>query len=277
LNFTLALLGGLVVIAPGLTALALWQLRSGQDGARRSELPLTSVTALFVVLGTSLLAHLLGYGLIEAMRGAGTELGAYAAPPFRTQLQPNPYDAIIRLAEADRGGKATPGDLLLFGYAVLGECLLAGALVASRGLSISMSGLDIGNQGWVFQNIVKPTRYGMKPIAYVLTVPIGGETGLGYRGVVVEARLGADGELKGLTLADPDAFGYEVAAPAHEGADFRISNSSRRALRGILNLEAAAIRNVLIETVPDDLLTDIDAAISTADLSSEPSPVGEAA
>lgn len=277
MNFTLALLGGLVLIAPGLTALALWQLRSGQDGARRSELPLTSVTALFVVLGTSIIAHVFGYSLIEAIRGASTELAAHSVQPFKLPTPPNPYDAIVRLAEAEKDVKATPMELLLFGYVMLAECILAGALVASRGLSISMAGLDIGNQGWVFQNIVKPTRYGMKPIAYVLTVPVGGETGLGYRCVVVEARLGADGELKGLTLADPDAFGYEVAAPEREGADFRISNSSRRALRGILNLEASTIRNVLIETVPDDLLTDIDATIADAGDSETSQSVGKAA
>jgi len=258
LNFTLALLGGLVLVAPGLAALVFWQLRPADDGVRRSDIPLTSANAILLILAVSAIAHLLGWALAEAVRGAGLELGALIRPDQR--LGPpfeNPYDAVTRLAQEKKG--ASFAEILAFCAVVAAEGVLAAALVASRGLSIFLAGADLGNQGWVFQHIMRPTRFGLKPIAFVLTHPGGSAAGLAYRGVIVEARQSADGDLKGVTLADPEAFAYEVNTPETDQADteLRISTTTRRPLVGVLSIEAAQIRNILVQTIPDDVLDDI--------------------
>jgi len=54
LNFTIALLAGLVLLLPGITALVSWNLQGATHGAKRPELQLSSVTALFVALGIAI-------------------------------------------------------------------------------------------------------------------------------------------------------------------------------------------------------------------------------
>lgn len=273
MNFTLALLGGLVLIAPGLVALAFWQMRTGQDGVRRSELPLTSVIGLVVALTAAALAHFVGWALLEAGIVAGQEIGA-AVPSIVVGPSPeNPYAVMARLAE---GAKDVPLDAIVGFVCTVGvECLFLGVLVNSRGLAIVASDIDISNQGWVFQQIVRPTRFGMKPIAYVLTQPTGSSTGLGYRGVIVEARQSSDGELKGITLSDPEVFGYEVAqatdSPAGSGVEgeLRIRTTARRSLPGVINLEAATIRNVLVQTIADTVVDEIFEEIPGPDETAE--------
>lgn len=266
MNFTLALLGGLVLIFPGLAVLAAWHLQSGQNGVRRAEIPLTSIIALVMVLGVSLLAHGFGWALTEAVIASARELKPLMVPASNAWgLSENPYETAARLAEGD---KTVPiGPIIGFAAIVAFEAVVAVSITSSPGLVLALHRFDVGNQGWVFQNIILPTRHGMKPIAFVLTNAQNGPAGLGYRGVVVEARQNADGELKGLTLASPDAFIYAVNAPDAYAQELppRISISGRRPLDGALTLEAAVIRNVLIQTVPDTVVDDIVASVPVED------------
>lgn len=255
MNFTLALLGGLVLILPGLSGVVAWHVQSGRHGARRSEMPLTSIVALVLVVGTSLVSHFFGWAILELGLSAFGELVKAGTRPT------NPYEVAARLAEGRANGSELPG-IVAFICVVSFESVFAWAVVSSRGLSLAIKDFDAGNQGWVFQNIILPTRHGTKPIAFVLTNAQNGSAGLGYRGVVVEARQGPDGDLKGLTLANPEVFVYAVEAPAAPGgrADvdaIRIRRSAKRPLDGVLALEAAAIRNVLVQTIPDRVVDDI--------------------
>lgn len=260
MNFTLGLLGGLVLILPGLAALVAWQAQTGRDGVRRADVSLTSLAAIVLVLSVSLVAHLLGWALSElaatAVREIATMDGA-AAPPLD-----NPYELVVRLAEKRTTGEELNGIVLILAIVALEACL-AFAVVWSRGLALAIGDFDFGNQGWVFQAIVKPTRYGSRPQAYVLTAPASGEPGLAYRGVVVEFRQTPDGEFKGVTLANPDTFVYSVREPSRPEDEPDIRLSASRVLSGIVSLEAAAVRNILIQQIPDavvDLILGPDAA-----------------
>ncbi len=267
MNFTLALLGGLTLILPGLVALMAVHLQSGRYGARRIDLPVTSTLGLVVVLGVSMLAHLLGWALFDLGVNVAREFqGRWPGLTKLWGLATNPYEAAVRLAE---GGKASLGEIVGFLATVGAEAGLAVAIVMSRGFVLVVGGVDLGNQGWLFQKIILPIRHGLQPVAYVLTVPQSDGTGLGYRGVIVEARQNVDGELKGLTLNGVETYTYRV--PVHRPssdpvsgdeieedlADLRLSTSRRRPLAGVLVLEASQIRNVLIVTIPDDVVSEI--------------------
>jgi hypothetical protein len=273
LNFTLALLGGLVLIFPGLAVIAAWHLQSGQNGVRRADIPLTSIVTLVMVVGVSLLAHGFGWAMTEAAISSARELKPLFKPMTNAWgLSENPYETAARLAE---GVKTVPiGPIIGFAAIVALEAVVFVSIASSPGLGLTLHRFDIGNQGWVFQNIILPTRHGMKPIAFVLTNAQNGPAGLGYRGVIVEARQSSDGELKGLTLANPDAFIYAVNLP---GADAqqqepRLSVSGRRPLEGTLTLEAAVIRNVLVQAVPDAVVDEIVATVAI----DEAQAIGEA-
>ncbi len=272
MNFTLALLGGLTLILPGLVALMAVHLQSGRHGARRIDLPITSTLGLVVVLSVSMLAHLLGWALFELGIGVARELQGRWPPLSRSWgVTTNPYEAAVQLAE---GGKAGLGEIVGFLATVAAEAGLAVAIVMSRGFVLVAGGADLGNQGWLFQKIILPIRHGLQPVAYVLTVAQSDGTGLGYRGVIVEARQNADGELKGLTLNGVETYTYRVPARQPDNADaaeddladLRLSTSRRRPLAGVLVLESSQIRNVLIVTIPDDVVSEILRLEDTATL-----------
>lgn len=263
MNFTLAILGGLTLVLPGLLALLAVHQQSGRDGARRIDIPLTSTLGLAVVMGVSLIAHFVGWAFFELGIAVAREMQAHWTwMDHAWGVALNPYDTAVQLAE---GGKPGLGEILAFVMTVAAEAVFAMALVMSRGFALVAAGVDFGNSGWLFPAVVVPIRNGLQPVAYVLTTPQGDGSGFAYRGVIVEARQGADGELKGLTLNSVEAFGYKLPAtspPAGTAApgslpDLTISTSARRALEGVLDLEAAQIRNVLILTVGEDTVADL--------------------
>lgn len=290
MNLTVALLAGLFLLLPGLTALATWNRLSTRHGARRPELPLTSVSALFIAFAVSIAAHLVGGLVVEmivlACREAGTlapghwpstttlpipmraVMEMYAGPP-----PPPPALAPATLKEAEamaetarRAAEArTNWDVAgvwMMILQVLAECALVFFVVSGRGAELLIDRLDLqGQQGWGYKHVVRPHRHGQTPVAYVLTALSDGKAlGVGYRGVVSELRQGGDGELKVISLADPDAFIYEleggvVAAPAARAKALdkiaatdlsRLKMHAKRSLEGVVVLEAATVRNILI-------------------------------
>lgn len=148
---------------------------------------LTSVTALFLALGVAVLLHVLGYGLISLIWSAATEFGEHLpSDPHRLAILPNPYEMMVGLALGT--AKPTTLSIWIFLIITLAECVLAWQLFASEGLDLALEGIDVRSQGWVFQHVVRPSRHGYKPIAYVLTSPAQGEYGIGYEGVIADIR-----------------------------------------------------------------------------------------
>jgi hypothetical protein len=289
-NLTVALLAGLFLLLPGLTALATWNRLSTRHGARRPELPLTSVSALFIAFAVSIAAHLVGGLVVELIVLAAREAGTLAPshwpnlttlpvpmravmemyagpPPPPPALAPTTVKEAEALAEAARRAAEARTALDVAGLwmmilQVLAECALVFFVVSGRGAELLIDRLDIqGQQGWGYKHVVRPHRHGQTPVAYVLTALSDGKAlGVGYRGVVSELRQGSDGELKVISLADPDAFIYEleggpqVETPARAKASDKIAATdlsrlkmhAKRSLEGVVVLEAATVRNILI-------------------------------
>jgi hypothetical protein len=261
LNFTLALVAALVVLLPGLTALASWNVMGSGQSAKRPELQLTSVNALFLVLIVAALLHFLGYALTALAWSAAVELdGVLPASIPRWPLLPNPYDTAVLTATG--AARPTAESISVFLAMILLECLLAWRLIASEGLDLALEGFDVRSQGWVFQNIVRPARHGYKPVAFVLTAPPQGEYGIGYEGVVADIRQGDNGELKSVSLADPQRFIYQVVSADAERPRLkpRLEFYEREWVGGMVTLDAASVRNIVIHNIPADLVTDVEAA-----------------
>lgn len=256
MNFTLALLAGLVVLLPGITALVAWNLQGATQGAKRPELQLTSVNALFVAMAMAILMHVAGYGLVTLFWSAALELGLHIRP-WGPPIQ-NPYEMALAVSL----GKGLPSSesIWTFLIVILLESLLAWRLIASRGLDIALDAFDIRSQGWVFQHVVRPLRHGYTPIAYVLTTSTHGEYGIGYEGIVADIRQGDNGELKAISLAEPQRFIYQLV-PADEKHPRRkphLQTHDREWVGGMVALDGSVIRNIVIHTVWHELVEELE-------------------
>lgn len=256
MNFTIALLAGLVLLLPGIAALVSWNLQGAVHGAKRPELQLTSVTALFVALGTAVVVHVLGYGLVALFWAAALELGTHVTPVG--EVIQNPYEMAVALALG--GGKPSSGTIEAFLIVIMFECLLAWRLVGSPGLDIAMESSDVRSQGWVFQHIVRPMRHGYTPIAYVLTTASHGDYGIGYEGIVADIRQGENGELKSIGLAEPQRFIYQILTddPGKPRRKPRLVTHDREWVGGLVALDGSVIRNVVVHSVSNDLVDEVE-------------------
>lgn len=258
MNFTLALLAGLVLLLPGITALVSWNMQGAGQGAKRPELQLTSVSALFAALGIAIMMHVLGYGLVELLWAAGLELGTHMKPVG--PLIDNPYE--MALAVSLGSGKPTSGSVETFLIVTLFECLLAWRLIASPGLDLVMEEVDVRSQGWVFQHVVRPLRHGYTPVAYVMTTTPSGEYGIGYEGTVADIRQGDNGEIKSISLAEPQRFVYQVVPASTKAPKTKphIVTHEREWVGGIVVIDGAMIRNIVVHSVLQELVLELDEA-----------------
>lgn len=257
MNFTIALLAGLVLLLPGITALVSWNFQNVNHGAKRPELQLTSVTALFAALGIALVMHLLGWGLTNLAWAAAAELADrthWSVGP----LVENPYDMAVEVALG--ATKPAAESIAAFLIVTLLACIFAARLVGSEGLDIAFEPFDVRSQGWVFQHVVRPLRHGYKPIAYILTATPHGEYGIGYQGIVADIRQGENGELKSISLADPERFVYQVVhhRPDQPRLVPHIQTHDRDWIGGVVVLDASVIRNVVIQNVPDIVIDEVE-------------------
>ncbi|WP_343699588.1 hypothetical protein [Caulobacter sp.] len=248
MNLTLALLAGLFLLLPGLTALAAWNGMSPRHGAQRPELPLTAASTLFVVLSVSLVAHVVGVLIVDLICLASIEAGRLDPKHWPTIVTwPTPFEAAIAMQGSDGKAVSVGGLAVLVSQTAL-ECLLVFWIIAGRGFDLLLDRMDLQAQGWVYSNIVRPHRHGQTPIAHVLTTLTDGALGVGYYGVVEHARQNADGELKVLSLRQPEAFVYELT-PKTGGRTptaAKVKIHEGRILPGVVVLEAARIHNIVI-------------------------------
>ncbi|MFC6627892.1 hypothetical protein [Sphingomonas yabuuchiae] len=103
-----------------------------------------------------------------------------------------------------------------------------------------LDGLDSHTQGWAFQHIIDPTNHGYFQLAYVLTDAVEDGRGLGYAGGIADIRLSDDGEIKALTLSEPNRFIYMIGGKPKEkghlslprswGSMMRRDDAARRSL-----------------------------------------------
>jgi hypothetical protein len=250
-----------------LSALAAWNFKGALEGATLPELPLTSVSALFVVLSVSAILHLAGYW-ITALVWMAINLLPPSFPHFDIPLPAQPYETLWALITHDttlgKPGPALPAVAML-ALVIVAETWFAIRAVSSPLFDLVLEGRDTRGLGWLYQNITRPRRHGYQPFAYVLTTPSQGDLGLGYQGMVADIRQGSDGQLKSICLSEPQVFVYEltrnsrpegmkVHKPSGEG---RMRLYKRRWLGGVVALEAAAIRNIVVHHIPSFILEEL--------------------
>ncbi|WP_447763415.1 hypothetical protein [Sphingopyxis panaciterrae] len=254
MNLTLALLAGLILLLPGLTAIVAWNLQGSAQGAKRPELQLTSISALFVALAVAIVMHLLGFALAELARAALIELGHHVAP--LGPLVANPYAMMIETWAGQRPGVMA---LAVFLGLILYECLIVWRLIASQGLDLVLESSDVRTQGWVFEHVVRPLRHGYTPIAYVLTSAVHGEYGVGYEGIVADIRQGDHGELRSISLAEPQRFVYQLVGTdeARPRRRPKLVTHDREWVGGVVALDGAMIRNIVIQNVSQQLVAEL--------------------
>lgn len=261
MNLTVSLLAGLVMLSPGLTALAVWTLSGQRDGARRPEMPLTSISALAALLCISLITHILAFALSELGWRAAIELGNQFPEAVLGPVIASPYETALALA---RKVTTTAANFSVFVGVIVIQCCAVAIFITDRGLDIALDGTDLRSQGWLYHSVVRPVRHGYQPVAYVLTLPVHEDRGLGYRGVVDDVRMNHDGEIKVITLAQPEAYVYELTKKPSglkawfiqkdDAAHPRIRSHDAKPLTGLLTIEGPQIRNILINQIPDSLI-----------------------
>lgn len=276
MNLTLSVVVGLLLILPGLAAIAAWNIRANRSGATRPDLPLTAVSVLLVALGVSLLAHITGYILVELVRhgliAAGEGLPAPVAmwPPLKGLLTDghalwpvwaNPFVAALHAA-AVTNAELAPTDAVFLSLAIIVEALIVVSVVSDDGFDLGVEDIDVSNQGWVFQHYVRPAQNGYRAIAHVLTSTTHNGLGVAYRGTVVDLRQSEKGETLAVSLLEPERFLYELK-PAKAAAwrsppkPAAFEHSKAEYIGGVVSLEARVIANVVIQTVLAEMVDQI--------------------
>jgi hypothetical protein len=250
-NLTLSLLTGLVLLMPGMTAVAAWNVRGNRYGARRPDLPLTAVSALFAAVGISLIVHAIGFVVAElAIRV--TEERHY--PPL---LAP-PYRSLLDLGLTQSRPKTLSYGLLEFLVITLLESYAVARLIGSRGVDLVLHDVDARGQGWAFEHVIRPHMRGYTPIAFVLTGLTHDGLGIGYQGPVVDLRQTEDGGLRAIVLGQPQRFLYEIASAKASKRRFagarrppQLKIHTREWVGGVVALDAAVVGNIVVHSLSD--------------------------
>jgi hypothetical protein len=247
-NLTLSLLTGLLLLLPGLTAVVTWNARSTRAGARRPDLTLTALSALFAALAISAAIHAAGYLMGEIAVRMTQELQL-------DSLFTAPYPTMIKLMLSDHPD-AQPLALFEFLLTTAIGSVAAWRIVTSDGLTLTFPQSDLRGQGWIFEHIVRPHANGYIPIAYVMTCMTHNSLGVGYQGPIAEVRQGDDGKIKAIAISSPERFLYELregnaASPLFGLArgNPSLENRVRQWVGGIVVLDADVIRNIVVHNL----------------------------
>lgn len=288
---TLAVIAGLALLLPGLVGIAFSNLRARRSAASRPELQLTAVSVIAVVIGVSLVAHLITYFIVSTGLSFGPALG-HAVPSANRlspifanlfydhgQLRPvwpNPFDLMVRIAA---GGSASASSLVIVGVLLAFETIIVVSLITDEGVDLFFDGVDLANQGWVFEHITRPAQNGYGPIAYVLTTVQKDGLGIGYKGLVGDIRQSEKGETLALSLNEPERFLYEIK-PAVAGATGAVGlpsfqRYSDEYIGGVVALDAKVILNIVISNPSVDLVAEISAAAEAFEAPLRPLPEPE--
>lgn len=267
---TLGFLASVVILLPGLIALATFNLRVGRAGARRPEQQLTAINSLVAAVILSIGTHYLGYIVAAGMIDAA--LAVHEAYPWVDfgPVVPNPVGAYYL---AVTSGTAMPGRTAIATAALLAlEVFSVLAFVGSETFDLLFERLDWNGQGWVFQHITRPAENGYAPIGHVFTSTTSGAYGVAYKGIVIDARQGANGELIAIALARPERFLYEIGAfPGkktrwfwqRQDQDGELDRPTGFTLHGkdtvggVVQLDNRVITNVVVHSVAQSLLEEI--------------------
>ncbi|TCM00241.1 hypothetical protein [Sphingomonas sp. PP-CC-3G-468] len=267
---TLGFLASVILLLPGLVALAAFNFRVGRAGARRPEQQLTTINALVAAVILSIMTHYLGY--LVAAGATDAAIAIHDAFP-KLDLGPAVRNPVAAYYAAVTSGAAMPGPTAIATAALLAlEVFVVLAFVGSETFDLLFEPLDWTGQGWVFQHITRPAENGYAPIGHVFTSTMSGVYGVAYKGIVIDARQGANGELVSIALARPERFLYELGAfPIQTSRWFwrgkeeageldrptGFTLHGKETVGGVVQLDARVITNVVVHSVSQSLLEEL--------------------
>ena len=267
---TLGFLASVIILLPGLVALAAFNFRVGRAGARRPEQQLTTINALVAAVILSIMTHYLGYLVAAGVIDAGIAINE-AFP--KLDLGPAVVNPVGAYYAAVTSGKAMPGPTAIATAALLAfEVFAVLAFVGSETFDLLLEPLDWTGQGWVFQHITRPAENGYAPIGHVFTSTMSDGYGVAYKGIVIDARQGTNGELVSIALARPERFLYQLGSfptkpsrwpwrSREETGEFDrptgFTLHGKETVGGVVQLDARVITNVVVHSVAQSLLEEI--------------------
>lgn len=279
MTLTLGFLASVLILLPGLVALASFNLRTGRAGARRPELQLTAINAIVAAVIISFLTHYLSYIVSEGTIDLGVAFHQrFPTLPCWPSTQ-NPVTAYY-LSIASSSPVPAPTAVSIAALLAL-EVFAIMAFTTSDTFDLLMDRLDWNGQGWVFQHITRPAENGYAPIGHVFTSTMSGAYGIAYKGVVIDARQGTDGQIASIALARPERFLYEVgsfqpprrprwpwAQPAGElDPTTGFVLHGKEYVGGVVQLESRVISNIVVHSIARSLLDEIVPDEPTAEAS----------
>ena len=264
MSLTIGLFIVVLIILPGLVAIARYNQRSGKAGVRRSEMPLTAVSTLAVAVIFSILVHGIAWGATGAISSmldaAGASLQTYPLGPSVG----NPIEDLYLALASDTILEPRSALVLAAIYGI--EIVAIVHFVGSDAFGVMLDGFDAGSHGWVYQHITRPAEYGYTPIATVFTKTTYDNMGIAYVGPVIDVRQGSDGTVLSIALSQPERFLYrtETKPPQNRlkallgskeaSAESGFKRYERTYVGGVIALSGSEIANLNVRVVANDLL-----------------------
>lgn len=248
---SLAVITGLALLLPGLFAMMVWNARGRRHGGSRPDLPITAVSVLAFGIAISLVTHIGAWiifdALIQMTKAIGERFGSFGPAVA------NPIETMVAFSRGGTpAGAITPPQIAIAAGTLIGECLLLASILMDDGLDLMLDGVDFGNQGWVYANVLRPAQNGYRPIAYVLTTLMKDGLGVGYRGTIADIRQSDRGETLAITLGEAARFLFELKPGIKEisyGAEPREPAFQRYAeddIGAVVALDARVIQNIVV-------------------------------
>lgn len=248
---SLAVIAGVALLLPGLFALLVWNARGRRHGGSRPDLPITAVSVLAFGITISMIAHGCTWTICDSLLGMATVIGQKFGSIG--VVIDNPVETMLSLS---RGGEAaatiTPSGIAIAVATLIVESILVASILMDDGADLILEGVDFGNQGWVYTNVLRPAQNGYRPIAYVLTTLMRDGLGIGYRGTVADIRQSDRGETLAITLGEPARFLFELKPGSTDtsyGAEPRDASFNRYAeedVGSVVALDARVIQNIVV-------------------------------
>ncbi|HEV7435906.1 MAG TPA: hypothetical protein VGO22_13690 [Pseudorhizobium sp.] len=271
---TLGLLASVLVLLPGLAVLAAFNFRTRRGGARRPELALTTISALVMAAAVSIVVHLVAWAAIEGALAFVTALhDAYPVLDLGPKIE-NPLTSFFA-AVAGNKPMAFSGAVAL-GMVLITEMVALVNFVLGETFELAFDEYDLNGQGWVFEHITRPAENGYTPVGHVFTATMSGKYGIAYKGPIIDIRQGDKGEILSIALARPERFLYELGtfdddppkkswierllpgdaeeAEPHSG----VRHHEKDYAGGVVALDARVINNIVVRSIADELLEQID-------------------
>lgn len=260
LGLTFAVVTGVAILLPGFFGILVWNTRSKRHAVSRPDLPVNALSVLTIGVALALVAHLSTGLLISLIQVLCTELGRLWVPKGIT-LYPavNPIEMMLVLAQGgERAANLSTAEVVLGLSGPLLSTVLLLIVMNDDGMDMATEGWDFGGHGWAYTYIVQPAQHGYRPIVYVLTDLQHDGLGVGYRGIIDDIRLNAEGQTQSISLAAPARFLFEIAPRSkhtfRKSSDPTLNRYPEKPIGAVINLDRRVIHDIVVSSPEDRIL-----------------------